>query len=78
MTTARQGLGARGELLAAAELQRQGYTIRATNWRCRFADVDLAAREASARRAAAFPAGPLPPKPPRRAVAGSEERWRGG
>lgn len=47
MTTARQGLGARGELLAAAELQRLGYTIRATHWRCRFGEIDLVAEDAA-------------------------------
>ena len=47
MTTARQGLGARGELLAAAELQRQGYTVRETHWRCRFGEVDLVAEDAA-------------------------------
>lgn len=45
MTTARQGLGARGERLAAAELQRRGYVIQALNWRCRFGEVDLIAQD---------------------------------
>jgi putative endonuclease len=39
----RQGLGKRGEALAAAELIRRGYAIRARNWRCREGEVDIVA-----------------------------------
>ncbi len=45
MTTARQGLGTAGESLAAAELQRQGYTMREANWRCRLGEIDLVAEQ---------------------------------
>ncbi len=48
MTTARQGLGARGEELAAAELQRQGYLIHTRRWRCRFGEIDLVTEDAGA------------------------------
>ncbi|HET9649303.1 MAG TPA: YraN family protein [Microlunatus sp.] len=38
-------LGARGEDLAVAELQRQGMTVLARNWRCRTGEIDIVARE---------------------------------
>ncbi len=41
----RQGLGARGEQLAAEHLERQGYVIVDTNWRCAAGEVDIIGRE---------------------------------
>lgn len=46
MTTAsdhRRPLGQRGEQLAAEHLQRQGYTIRTRNWRCKHGEMDIIA-----------------------------------
>ena len=40
-------IGARGEDLAAAELQRQGMTILARNWRCPTGEIDIVATELS-------------------------------
>jgi putative endonuclease len=37
----RRTIGQRGEALAAAYLQRKGYGIIATNWRCAAGEVDL-------------------------------------
>lgn len=37
--------GEQGEALAAAFLQRQGLAITARNYRCRFGEIDLIARE---------------------------------
>lgn len=37
--------GEQGEALAAAFLQRQGLTIVARNYRCRFGEIDLIARD---------------------------------
>lgn len=45
VTNARQTLGARGEDLAVAELERQGMTILARNWRCRVGEIDIVATE---------------------------------
>jgi len=42
---ARQALGARGEDLAVAELQRQGMAVLARNWRCRRGEIDVVATE---------------------------------
>lgn len=44
-TSTRQQLGAQGEDLAVAELQRQGMEIVARNWRCRWGEVDVVALE---------------------------------
>lgn len=41
----RQELGARGEDLAAAELERQGMQIVERNWRCRIGEIDIIAAE---------------------------------
>lgn len=38
-------LGVRGEDLAVAELEREGLTILARNWRCRVGEIDIVARE---------------------------------
>jgi putative endonuclease len=40
-------VGARGEDLAAAELERQGMTILARNWRCLAGEIDIVATEAA-------------------------------
>lgn len=45
----RQTLGARGEDLAVAELQRQGMEVLARNWRCRIGEIDIVAAEPSER-----------------------------
>ena len=39
----RQEVGARGEDLAVAELQRQGMQVVARNWRCRLGEIDVVA-----------------------------------
>lgn len=44
MVSPRQGLGHRGEELAAAELRRLGYEIVARNWRCPEGEADIVAR----------------------------------
>ena len=38
-------VGARGEDLATAELERQGMTILARNWRCPTGEIDIVATE---------------------------------
>jgi putative endonuclease len=38
-------LGERGEQIAAAYLQNQGYVILARNWRCPAGELDIVARE---------------------------------
>lgn len=45
MVSPRQGLGQRGEELAAEELRRQGYEIVARNWRCPEGEADIIARQ---------------------------------
>jgi putative endonuclease len=44
--TAKDDLGRRGELLAAAHLRGQGMTVLDTNWRCSQGEIDLVARDA--------------------------------
>jgi putative endonuclease len=44
MADARKQLGEWGERLAAGYLQRAGYEIIATNWRCQAGEIDLVAR----------------------------------
>jgi putative endonuclease len=39
----RREVGARGEDLAVAELQRQGMQVVARNWRCRLGEIDVVA-----------------------------------
>lgn len=41
----RKALGVAGEQAAAAYLQRHGYEIVATRWRCRAGEIDIVARE---------------------------------
>ena len=41
----RQGLGRRGEELAARHLEARDYQIVAQNWRCETGELDLVARE---------------------------------
>jgi putative endonuclease len=38
-------VGLRGEDLAAAELERQGMSILARNWRCKSGEIDIVAAE---------------------------------
>lgn len=45
MTDGRKVTGARGEQIATRYLQRQGYTILTTNWRCQRGEIDLIARD---------------------------------
>lgn len=37
--------GQQGERLAVSYLERQGYTIIATNWRCQYGEIDIIARQ---------------------------------
>ena len=41
----RQGLGRRGEQLAAENLEAKGFQIVARNWRCETGELDLVARD---------------------------------
>ena len=43
MTIQRQQLGLDGEMIAAGELQKLGYTITATRYRNRFGEIDIVA-----------------------------------
>jgi putative endonuclease len=43
--TERLRVGLRGEDLAAAELERQGMSILARNWRCKSGEIDIVAAE---------------------------------
>lgn len=45
MTNERRATGSGGEDLAAALLQRRGWTILARNWRCREGEIDIIARD---------------------------------
>ena len=42
---AKDELGRRGEELAAAHLQERGLTVLARNWRCRYGELDVVARD---------------------------------
>lgn len=44
MSTAK-ALGDRGEAEAARYLRKKGYTLLASQWRCRFGELDLVARD---------------------------------
>ena len=46
MTNARQQLGADGESMACAELERLGYAIVERNYRIRGGEIDIVARDA--------------------------------
>lgn len=42
-----KGAGNRGEAAAARFLRARGYTLLASQWRCRFGELDLIARDAA-------------------------------
>jgi putative endonuclease len=46
LPSARSRIGRSAEIAAAAELGRRGYRIVASNYRCRFGEIDLIADEA--------------------------------
>jgi putative endonuclease len=41
--SSKTALGKQGELLASQFLEQKGYTIVATNWHCRYGEVDIIA-----------------------------------
>ena len=43
--TGRKDLGDRGEAEVARYLRREGYSLLASQWRCRYGELDLVARE---------------------------------
>ena len=43
--TARKDLGDRGEAEVARYLRKKGYALLASQWRCRYGELDLVARE---------------------------------
>ena len=45
--TARRDLGNLGEAEAARYLRKRGYTLLASQWRCRYGELDLVARDRS-------------------------------
>ena len=45
MASSRSSLGARGEATARAFLERQGYAIQATNYRCPWGEIDIVASQ---------------------------------
>lgn len=45
----RKALGDRGEAEVAKYLRKQGYTLLASQWRCRFGELDLVARDRAGR-----------------------------
>ncbi len=45
MTLDRKELGRRGEVLARRYLDKQGYTILDTNFRCSYGEIDIVAQE---------------------------------
>ncbi len=44
-SSTRQQTGVSGEDLAAAFLERRGWLVLARNWRCRYGEIDLIARD---------------------------------
>ena len=48
-TRSKQQLGAQGEDLACAELERQGLQVLERNWRCRRGEIDIVAAETGAK-----------------------------
>ena len=42
--SSRKAIGDRGEAEVAKYLRRQGYTLLASQWRCRFGELDLVAK----------------------------------
>lgn len=48
MIDRRKATGARGESTALAYLRHKGYSIVATNWRCRRGEIDIVARDGPA------------------------------
>jgi putative endonuclease len=45
MKGARKNLGQRGEALAAAFMEDQGYVVRERNWRCSAGEIDIVAED---------------------------------
>ncbi len=45
MKGARKKLGQRGEELAVAHLEKQGYFVRERNWRCTAGEIDIVAED---------------------------------
>ena len=45
MRPSKRDLGQRGEQLAVVHLQKHGYIIVATNWRCTLGELDIIARK---------------------------------
>lgn len=46
MTNARKQLGNWGEKVAVTQLEANGYTILAQNWRCQIGEIDIIAKQA--------------------------------
>ena len=40
-----KSIGTAGEAYVAKELRKKGYTLLASQWRCRFGEIDLVARD---------------------------------
>ena len=40
-----KSIGTAGEAYVARELRKKGYTLLASQWRCRFGEIDLVARD---------------------------------
>ncbi|RIL09511.1 YraN family protein [bacterium] len=45
MTDSRRQVGRDGEALVVAQARAWGWQVRATNWRCRFGEIDVIAQE---------------------------------
>ena len=46
-----RSIGTAGEAYVARELRKKGYTLLASQWRCRFGEIDLVARDKKERSA---------------------------